>query len=107
MLPEGDCLFRKSDLSPEEVKRLLASGPFRVIANPSHEATFALLEKRYTIELKRPSEAVTVRLKAGDSLVVAQVCGLSRLREAGEYPAEALESAEIRFILIERVPYEE
>jgi hypothetical protein len=101
MLPPGDVVLQKCDLSADEVRELLAAGGVEFCLNPSHLATVEAARSRYGLAIEVPDRPPRVDLASGDSVVVMQVAGLPRLTDRHEYTREEIDSASFRFVEIE------
>jgi len=100
MLPEGDALLEKRDITRTEAAALL-SEEYASCVNPSHQATIDALESRFGISVAVPEAPPRVALRLMDEILVLQVTGLPRLTDRHEYTEEEVASATFKFMLVQ------
>lgn len=94
----SDCAIAKRSLSPEQAKAVLAES-VELCLNPSHKATIEVMTSRFGIEVTIPAKAATIKMSAGDRLLVMGVSGLPRLEGRHEYTNEEVAGAKFDFSL--------
>ena len=94
---QGDCVIRRTVLTPEQVRAAAAAGELTPCLNPSHAATIAAMRNRFGIDVVIPAKAPLAKLGLGDSVVVMGVRGLPRLEGRHEYTEEEIAAATFSF----------
>lgn len=99
MLPAGDCVFRKEDLPPNQIKMLSDLKALIPFVNDEHEPTLEALEEIYDIIIDIPMERPKVSLyNVNDAMITIRVRNLPRLKNPDDrYSQEDLDAAEFSF----------
>ncbi len=102
---QGDLLILRRELSPVEVREILARQDVVSCVNPSHKATVDALKKKFGIEVPIPDgPAPKIVLEPGDSLLVLSANFKRRLAEGEKYSPEEVEAAQYEFALYQVAP---
>lgn len=98
MFSDGVSIHRNV-MSAELVRGLIEEKDDVVFAvNPSHVATLCVARDKFGIDVKVPTTAPKISLKAGDTLIIMQVRGLPRLGgDRHEYTQGEIDSASFTF----------
>lgn len=100
----GNCVIRRTALTPEQVREMARDGALTPCLNPSHQATIAAMQSRYGIDIAIPETPPRVSVNPGDSVVVMGVRGLPRLTDRHEYTEEEISQASFSFSRYDVMP---
>ena len=92
---EGD--IKRTPLSVDAAKEILAQEGLNICLNPSHQLTIDAMNTRFGIYLPIPTKAPLASLSVGDTLIVMGVRGLPRLEGRHEYTTEEISGAVFSF----------
>jgi hypothetical protein len=92
------CEISKRGLTPDQAKGVIEEG-VEPCLNPSHKASIDAMRSRFGIEVGIPEKAPSVKLVAGDRLLVMGVSGLPRLEGRHEYTTDEVAGARFDFSL--------
>jgi hypothetical protein len=100
---DGECEIVRTPISPEMAKEIINNG-IEVCLNPSHQATIAAMNAKFSIHCEIPAKAPRVQLERGDKLIIMQVGGLPRLDATRhEYTHAEIEKATFAFSVWTRI----
>lgn len=92
----GSAVIRRSDLSLNEVKKLVTEG-VEPCLNPSHQSSIDAMRQKFGIDVPIPETPPRVLLGSGDAVIVMGVRGLPRMTDRHEYTAEEVAGATFTF----------
>lgn len=94
----ASCGITKVALTPEAAQAIIEEG-ISPCLNPSHKASIDAMTIRFGIVCPIPDRAATIKLEAGDRLLVMGISGLPRLEGRHEYTEAEVASARFDFSL--------